>query len=434
VDAVRRQLRLAALGALILTVLAGTVLAQRFWAQAHLPLFSVTVALNAEDAPVEVSNSADLLSGSRVLDAGPGSRQVAARQRRWLAAGTVPAIAELGPTTMFGDAMLDIDTLSKPYGVAVAGWRQPWRYVWPRDVAFVAGALARTGHQTDAVRILDFLQRVQRSDGTFQPRSSPDGSDPPGQRAVQFDNTGWAAWALAEVVRPLPLRQSRRVLNDHRLLLDRSTAALLTLTRYGTALPPASPDYWETREAEPTLAGSAAILVGLRSVASAYRVIGEPTRARQLTSTADRFESVILDQFAADGFPRHPGGPRSSVDLGVALLMPPFAAVDDPRVEAAWRGSLRYLSRPAGGLAPGGSWRRDGISWTNVTATYAMVESCAAPRQATVERLRWLDRHRTPLGSVPEKVRADGSPASVAPLAWTAAAVLITADQLRHGC
>jgi GH15 family glucan-1,4-alpha-glucosidase len=153
-----------------------------------------------------------------------------------------------------------------------------------------------------------------------------------------------------------------------------------------------------------------------------------------LSSAADRYEGVILDHFAAAGFPRHPGGSRSSVDLGVALLMPPFAAVDDPRVAAAWRGSLRYLARPAGGLAPGGSWRQDGVSWTNVTATYAMVESCAAPRGAAVERLRWLDRHRTTLGSLPEKVRADGSPAYVAPLSWTAAAVLITADQLEHGC
>ena len=44
--------------------------------------------------------------------------------------------------------------------------------------------------------------------------------------------------------------------------------------------------------------------------------------------------------------------------------------------------------------------------------------------------LDWLDRHRTPAGSFPEKVLADGRPASVAPLAWTAAAVLLTADTL----
>jgi GH15 family glucan-1,4-alpha-glucosidase len=45
-------------------------------------------------------------------------------------------------------------------------------------------------------------------------------------------------------------------------------------------------------------------------------------------------------------------------------------------------------------------------------------------------RLRWLDQHRTAAGSLPEKVLRDGQPASVSPLAWTAAAVVITADRL----
>ena len=33
-------------------------------------------------------------------------------------------------------------------------------------------------------------------------------------------------------------------------------------------------------------------------------------------------------------------------------------------------------------------------------------------------------------GSLPEKVLADGRPASVAPLAWSAAAVVLSADTL----
>jgi GH15 family glucan-1,4-alpha-glucosidase len=63
-----------------------------------------------------------------------------------------------------------------------------------------------------------------------------------------------------------------------------------------------------------------------------------------------------------------------------------------------------------------------------------MVEACEAPRERAVARLRWLDQHRTTAGSLPEKVRADGSPASVAPVTWTAAAVVITVDELERGC
>jgi GH15 family glucan-1,4-alpha-glucosidase len=88
------------------------------------------------------------------------------------------------------------------------------------------------------------------------------------------------------------------------------------------------------------------------------------------------------------------------------------------------------MARPAGGLAPGASWRRDGISWTNATASRAMTAAFIGQRNEALVRLQWLDQHRTAAGSLPEKVLSDGQPAAVAPLAWTAAAVVITADAL----
>jgi len=42
----------------------------------------------------------------------------------------------------------------------------------------------------------------------------------------------------------------------------------------------------------------------------------------------------------------------------------------------------------------------------------------------------WLDAHRTGLGALPEKVLDDGSPAAVAPLAWTAAVTVLTTRSL----
>jgi GH15 family glucan-1,4-alpha-glucosidase len=44
--------------------------------------------------------------------------------------------------------------------------------------------------------------------------------------------------------------------------------------------------------------------------------------------------------------------------------------------------------------------------------------------------LDWLEAHRTAMGSLPEKVDGAGQPASVAPLSWTAAAVLLTLAEL----
>ena len=88
------------------------------------------------------------------------------------------------------------------------------------------------------------------------------------------------------------------------------------------------------------------------------------------------------------------------------------------------------MRRPAGGLAPGSSWRQDGVSWTPETALFALTAASTSQIRTAHQWLAWLDAHRTAGGSLPEKVLADGSPAAVAPLAWTAALVVLTVDSL----
>ena len=96
--------------------------------------------------------------------------------------------------------------------------------------------------------------------------------------------------------------------------------------------------------------------------------------------------------------------------------------------------SLRSsLARPGGGIAPGASWREDGVSWTPSTSLLGLGLARAGEREAASEILQWLAAHRTEAGSLPEKVLFDGRPAEVAPLAWTAANVLLTLDELARG-
>ena len=101
----------------------------------------------------------------------------------------------------------------------------------------------------------------------------------------------------------------------------------------------------------------------------------------------------------------------------------PWAPAVDRAVLQAWEQAPVLMSRPGGGLAPGGSWRRDGVSWTNVTGSRAMTAAFLGERDEALARLRWLDQHRTAAGSLPEKVLSNGQPAAVSPLAWTAAIV-----------
>jgi glucoamylase len=393
-----------------------------------LPLDTQTLAVDADGRVQPVQDRAALVPGSRVL-AGSGSAAQLQAERAWLASGTVPSVPGLGDSTMVREALLDLRMLSLDAGVPVAGWAPAWRHVWPRDSALAAAALARTGHRDDAEAVLAFLQRVQSPSGVFAARYLADGSGVPDDRGDQLDGTGWALWALDAVVAAAPAAERPVLVARHRLLLERSTAAARAAVDDGHRLPPPGPDYWERPERRPTLATAALLLAGLEAAGRLHALVGDPSAA-SVAAAADRLRTTVMARFAADGFPRHPGGPASSVDLGVAFLLPPFTAHPDAAVVAAFRAAPRAMLRPAGGLAPGGSWRDDGISWTTSTSSYALGAAALGDTSAAVEWLRWLDDHRTLAGSLPEKVLADGRPAAVAPLGWACAAVVLAAVEL----
>ena len=127
-------------------------------------------------------------------------------------------------------------------------------------------------------------------------------------------------------------------------------------------------------------------------------------------------------------YPRDKGG--SAVDTAVAFLLPPFAPTTDDDVLAAWQDAPATMARAGGGLAPGAGWKQDGISWTPTTTVFALTAAGVGEDDTAVAWLRWVDSHRTETGSIPEKVLFDGSPAQLAPLAWSSANVLLTLTHL----
>ena len=394
-----------------------------------IPLDALAVAVGPGDALVEVSAADELVPGSRVIAGMPDSAKLARAQAAWLAKGTVPSVNGLD-SDIVAVALLDLHVLSRPYGVPVAGWSEPWRYVWPRDSALVASALARTGHEADAERIVDFLQLVQPESGLFQARYLPDGSGVPDDRGVELDGVGWALWATEQVAARLQEGDRAAFVQRHRGLLDQSTAAALRSIDNSSSLPSPSSDYWEVTEERLTLATAALIAAGLDSSTQLYRILGDGHRAQAAAAGSTRLRAAIKKDFGHSGYPRHLGGPSDSSDLGVDFLLPPLTSTTDQGVVRVWEQAATLMARPAGGLAPGASWRRDGVSWTNATASRAVTAAFIGQREEALARLQWLDKHRTAAGSLPEKVLSDGQPAAVAPLAWTAAAVVITADAL----
>ena len=447
--------------------------------RARIELYADGLVLTPEGvATVPPGRAQAYLPGTRVA-AEPGADAarraaldaLAAEQRAWLDAGTVPGTGT-GFEALSRDALADLRTLVHDDGAVPAALHERWGYVWPRDASFVAAALARTGHVADAVRVLGFLARVQADDGSFEARYTLDGAGPPDARAPQTDGTGWVLWSLGEVLAAAPsgaepsgaepsgAEPSDAASSDAassgtttgpdappdgaapdgaaptrtdvalrlRGLLERATDRALALTDGGRRLPPPSPDFWEIHEPVTTLGTVAPLLAGLEAAEHAWTTLGEPARARTAAEAASSLRTVVEETFGARGYPRRvTGGAR---DAATAFVLPPFVEEPLAGAEAAWRASVRPMLRPAGGLAPGGSWRPDGISWTPQTSLYALTAATLGDRAEAGRWLAWVDAHRTASGAVPEKVLADGSPAAVAPLAWSCANVVLALDAL----
>jgi hypothetical protein len=76
-------------------------------------------------------------------------------------------------------------------GAMIAGERDGWDYVWPRDAAAGAIALEAAGLRAEARRVVSFLEGLDHDDGA---RFHPDGDAVPGRPAAG-DAPGWVAAA-----------------------------------------------------------------------------------------------------------------------------------------------------------------------------------------------------------------------------------------------
>ncbi len=203
----------------------------RLVAVAALCSLALTTAVVTVNGPRTAPNRTPLATGpgwridgaSSIEGGSAGSAAATGDDQEWLAAGVVPG-AGTRWASMVRFAMIDLHQLTRGNGAVAAGAAARWGYAWPRDMAFVAVAMARTGHRPDALRMLTFLQRVQAADGGFEARYRLDGSGPPDDRPGQSDGAGWALWAMGEVLRAGTTPPGAADLRPLRALLDRSSS------------------------------------------------------------------------------------------------------------------------------------------------------------------------------------------------------------------
>lgn len=356
----------------------------------------------------------------------PRVRAAVAADRGWLRSGSIPGATPYDRRAATR-ALLDLRLLTGANGACVASWARNWNYVWPRDGAFAVAAFSVTGHRTEARRILAFLSSVQSPDGLWAARYEPTGAPVSDGRMPQLDAMGWILWgawfyAVTDPRHGASGGPSPMVVRA----ADRASSLVGADGR-----PPVSSDYWErdpsleARPGLPTLGVVAPLRAGLRAAADLARRSGQTERERRWGAAAGRLDQAIQRDYAPYGYPRQPVA-GSPADSAVTFLAPPFAP-PSAGVARAVRTTGDELRMPNGGVLPGAIWPGSRAeSWTPETAMFALATMASGDRSAAAPWIAWLLRHRTALGSLPERVDDHGRPASAAPLGWTSATVVLT--------
>jgi glucoamylase len=291
---------------------------------------------------------------------------------------------------MYRRSLLVLQAMTNPRtGAVVAGRRDGWEYVWPRDASAVAMALASAGYRDEARRIVRFLLGLDLGAAA---RFRGDGTPVEG-RAAQGDAGGWVDVAARAVgfeahIAPQPWR-------------DRA-------------------DYQE---------GDSGDYLG-NAIAST--MAGEPKGHLQVCpSVRQPAEQEIQRDFGGTGvLVREADAPGSGVDSAAAWAVCPFRLSD---LYPLARRTLLRIAAESGryGIVPSENWDGGVDPWTAPTAWTAWSLAALGERHAALHLMSELHRAETPLGLLPERVDADtGIPTSTTPLAWSHAFAILALRQL----
>jgi glucoamylase len=270
-------------------------------------------------------------------------------------------------------------------GAMIAGEREGWDYVWPRDAAAGAIALEAAALHAEASRVVAFLSGLDLDDGA---RFYSDGDAVPG-RPQAGDAEGWIAAAERAIDEPA----------------NRGTVRI----RCCPATDPHGPLDWRDRQDYgENVTGD---LLGNAIAAGA---------------PSDDIRSLF---FTARGLVREDGSADlDSASAWAATLFP------QPGLRGAVRTTLLNLTRESTpyGIPPIEGWT-PGEVWTAPTAWSAWALAKLGETRAADRLLSELHRAETRAGTLPERVDAqDGRPTSTTPLAWSHAFAIL-ALRARYG-
>jgi glucoamylase len=297
---------------------------------------------------------------------------------RWLrAAQPLGTGAPRWARRMYSRSLLVLRALTdRSTGAVIAGAREGWAYVWPRDASAVAIALVAAGYRAEAQRIVHFLRGLNLDAAA---RFQVDGTPVDG-RAAQGDAAGWVDAASRAVGLPGALgQQSWRDRADY---------------QEGDA-----GDYLDNAIASRAAGGT----------------------IRRLFATP------------AGALARRAEDPDSGLDSAVAWAIRPFPR---PALYPIARRTLLRLAAASGrfGIVPSEDWAGGDDPWTAPTAWTAWSLAVLGERRTALHLMAELRGAATPAGMLPERVDVrTGTPTSTTPLAWSHAFAILALRQLWPG-
>jgi glucoamylase len=276
-------------------------------------------------------------------------------------------------------------------GAMIAGEREEWDYVWPRDAAAGAIALEAAGLRPEARRVVEFLSDLDLDEAA---RFYSDGS-PVSGRTAAGDGEGWVAAAEA-VVTP------GSALHPTALSLGHSA----TKSQHGPRAASAEgarfvwlgrQDYGENVTGD--LLGNA-----IASGAPAQEVLERFATSRGLARQEGGDELDSSAAWAIAAFPSRGSQGAAATRLNTVVRRTLLEFVDR---------STPYGIPPIDGWTPGEVWTAP-TAWS----AWALVE--LGETHAADRLLGELHRAESADGTLPERVSsADGRPTSTTPLAWS---------------
>ncbi len=331
--------------------------------------------------------------------------------------------------------------------------RDTYSYMWGRDGAFVAAALAKAGHSHVCMKFYSFCARVLSKEGYLYQHYNPDGSlasnwhpwlvDGEAVLPIQEDSTALILWALwihyesskdIEFIRPL-----------YDKLIKKSANFMLNNRDLHTKLPIPCYDLWEERFGVHTYT-VAAVIAGLRAASNFARLFLDTSLAGKYEKAAEEIKVGMNEHLYHNGLKRYArSGYRNGngyeldevidVSLSTLVTLGVLAPEDSRMVETMeaihqelWlntpvEGCARYendvYQRPDDSPAdiPGNPWF---ISTLWLAEYYIARAQTLKDLREAIPYIDWCTKNALPSGVLAEQVHpVNGSPLSVSPLTWS---------------